>query len=672
MNDPGTKQIQPERNLNPFKIAAVYAIAGGLWIFFSDRILASIIEDPQLLTRFQSYKGWVFVLATALLLYWLIGRYASEIKQSKDAIKESEQRFRQIAETIHGVFWMTDADKNRMIYISPCYEAIWGRTCESLYAEPRSWLDTIHPDDRRRVLDAALTKQTTGGYDEEYRIIRPDGSLRWIRDRAFPVSDDSGKVYRIAGIAEDITGRKKAEQKILHLNRLYATLSKTSDAILRIRDLKELYSEACRIAVEECNLKMAWIGLVDMETHLVRPFAYYGCEDSYLDNISISIDPDVPEGKGPTGTAIRERKYFVCNDIVNDPRMLQWREEALIRGYRSSSAFPLWIRNRPVGSINLYAPERDFFHEEGVKLLKTLANNISFAMELIEIEKERLEAEEELKKHRDHLEELVKERTSELQENQQALINIVEDLNQKTEELEQANIRLKEVDRLKSMFIASMSHELRTPLNSVIGFSSVLFNEWAGHLSEEQKGLLSKIYRSGKHLLSLINDVIDVSKIEAGMIDVHLEEFDLHDLIIETVDLMKKDIADKHLELKVDAIHLAMHTDRRRLFQSILNLLSNAVKFTMEGTITVSTALQSGFIEISVEDTGIGIKEEDMPRLFGSFVRLDSPLRATVPGTGIGLYLTKKLVTELLKGAIFVESRYGEGSKFTLKMPARI
>lgn len=132
----------------------------------------------------------------------------TERKRAEETLRESEERFRQVAEHIREVFWMSDPEKNTILYISPGYEEIWGRTCESLYASPRSWLEAVHPDDRDRVLAAALTKQVTGEYCEEYRIIRPDGSVRWILDRAFPVRNASGTVYRIAGLAEDITNRK--------------------------------------------------------------------------------------------------------------------------------------------------------------------------------------------------------------------------------------------------------------------------------------------------------------------------------------------------------------------------------------------------------------------------------------------------------------------------------
>jgi PAS domain S-box-containing protein len=147
---------------------------------------------------------------------WLDGVIVdmTEHKRIEAALRESEERFHQLAEQIREVFWLSDPEKNRIYYVSPGYEQIWGHPCDTLYASPRAWLDAIHPDDRPRVLQAALTKQVGGEYDEEYRIIRPDGSERWIRDRAFPVHDATGRVFRIAGLAEDITERKRAEEAL--------------------------------------------------------------------------------------------------------------------------------------------------------------------------------------------------------------------------------------------------------------------------------------------------------------------------------------------------------------------------------------------------------------------------------------------------------------------------
>ena len=274
---------------------------------------------------------------------------------------------------------------------------------------------------------------------------------------------------------------------------------------------------------------------------------------------------------------------------------------------------------------------------------------------------ERKQAEEALRKAHCELEQKVVERTRELSE---------------------ANAKLMELDRLKSMFIASMSHELRTPLNTIIGFASILLKEWSGSLSSEQKENAAAILRAGMLLLALVNDVIDVSKIEAGKIDSLVEEFDLPDLVEEAVDFIKEAAREKGLTLQVEVFHRQMATDKRRLLQCLVNLLTNAVKFTEKGTVTIrvaDSAPQEGsppegsdWLAITVTDTGTGIRQEDLPRLFKPFERVVSPKTASVPGTGLGLYLTRRLVTEVLKGDISCASDHGRGSAFTIRIPARI
>ena len=158
----------------------------------------------------------------------------TERKSIEEALRLSEERFRQLAENIQEVFWITDVATRQMLYVSPAYEIIWGRPCDSLYAFPHTWLDAIHGDDRDRVLHATTTKQMSGVFDEEYRIVRPDGSLRWIHDRAFPVHDVAGVVYRVVGVAQDITNRKRAEEQ---LREQASLLDKAHDAI-HVRDLE--------------------------------------------------------------------------------------------------------------------------------------------------------------------------------------------------------------------------------------------------------------------------------------------------------------------------------------------------------------------------------------------------------------------------------------------------
>lgn len=282
-------------------------------------------------------------------------------------------------------------------------------------------------------------------------------------------------------------------------------------------------------------------------------------------------------------------------------------------------------------------------------------------------------AEQEIRKLNEELEERVMERTAflitkteQLTENQLALMALVEELNSTTEKLAIARARAEEADRLKSIFLATMSHELRTPLNSIIGFISILLEGWSGELNPEQKEQLELVHSSGKYLLSLINDVIDISKVEAGKIDIYIEDLSLKDVVGEATSIVKVDIDHKGLAMTVDVPDITMTTDRRRLLQCLLNLVSNAVKFTDKGGVTITAKTINNSVCISVTDTGIGITSDDLKKLFAPFVRLESPLTQKTSGTGLGLYLTQKLATEVLGGSVEAVSEYGVGSTFTL------
>jgi len=247
------------------------------------------------------------------------------------------------------------------------------------------------------------------------------------------------------------------------------------------------------------------------------------------------------------------------------------------------------------------------------------------------------------------------------------------ELSQRTEELAEANLKLKDIDKLKSMFIASMSHELRTPLNSIIGFTGLILQGISGKINQEAKEDLQIVYDSSRHLLGLINDVIDISKIEADRLDAYFEEIKVDEVFKDAVTAISREAEEKKLEISVDCPEgLSLISDRKRLFQCVLNLMSNAVKYSEKGSIKLRAVKKAKILEISVTDTGIGIKEEDMSKLFTSFVRLDSPLKETTLGTGLGLYLTKKIVAGVFDGDIRVESEYGKGSVFTLVVPLRL
>jgi signal transduction histidine kinase len=245
-------------------------------------------------------------------------------------------------------------------------------------------------------------------------------------------------------------------------------------------------------------------------------------------------------------------------------------------------------------------------------------------------------------------------------------------IEERTMELAAAMEQARAADRLKSAFLATMSHELRTPLNSIIGFTGILNQGMAGPLNDEQRRQLGMVQKSARHLLDLINDVLDISKIEAGELPLSCSSFPLRQAIERMVEVVSPMAMRKGLELRVaiDPSAGEIITDRRRLEQIILNLLTNAVKFTERGGVSISCGLDSGsgMYAISVSDTGIGIPPEEQAGIFRPFYQVDAGLARKQEGTGLGLSICEKL-TKRMGGTIEVESETGKGSTFTVRLP---
>jgi signal transduction histidine kinase len=332
------------------------------------------------------------------------------------------------------------------------------------------------------------------------------------------------------------------------------------------------------------------------------------------------------EPRGLTRLMLDTRDVVYSEDIPSDPRS-QYPQLAASMGYRSGVFVPMLRESEVIGCIFVGRGAVQPFSDKQIALLKTFADQAVIAVE------------------------------------NARLFNEIQD---KTRQLEAAN-------RHKDEFLASMSHELRTPLNAVIGFSEVLLERMFGEINAKQEEYLNDILTSGRHLLSLINDILDLAKIEAGRMELDLEEFDVAQAIDNAVVLVRERATRKGLVLDtaLGAVLGSVRGDQRKIKQVLLNLLSNAVKFTPEGgRVEIRAQRVDGDVEVSVTDTGIGIAVEEQEAVFEEFRQVGTDYAKKHEGTGLGLTLSRKFV-ELHGGRIAVKSRPGEGSTFTFTVPVR-
>jgi signal transduction histidine kinase len=346
------------------------------------------------------------------------------------------------------------------------------------------------------------------------------------------------------------------------------------------------------------------------------------------------LDPDVVEaitrrpirlGEGAAGLAGLRRAAVQIPDIDQEAGYALY-DTIRKPGYRALLAVPLLREDNLVGALVLCRKRPGAFGSETVNLVQTLANQSVLAIQNAEL---------------------------------------FEEIERKGEELAAAS-------RHKSEFLANMSHELRTPLNAVLGYAELIQDGIYGEVPDKIHGVLERVQQNGRHLLGLINDVLDLSKIEAGQLTLSPVDYSMRELVLDVVSATEALAAEKKLALEVDvpADLPPGHGDERRITQVLMNLVSNAIKFTEAGSVRVRAKVENGSFVVAVSDTGMGIAAEDLERIFGEFQQVDSSSTRKTGGTGLGLAIAKRIV-EMHGGRIWVESTQDQGSTFYFTVPQR-
>jgi signal transduction histidine kinase len=442
-------------------------------------------------------------------------------------------------------------------------------------------------------------------------------------------------------------------------NRSLQALMECSQILVREADEITLLNQVCQVFVDVAGYRMAWVGFPRQDkAKSILPMAKAGFDEGYLASINVNW-ADNAHGQSIAGASIRTRKPAIIGDILVDPHFAPWREQATQRGYRSAISLPLIHQADLFGIIVIYSTQPDAFDPAEVALLSELSSDLAYGIASLRSQAERERTEVELARYRDHLEELVEERTAELE-------RLNKDLIVAKEAAEAA-------DHIKSAFLATMSHELRTPLNSIIGFTGILLKGLAGPLNPEQEKQLGFVQTSARHLLELINDILDISKIEVGQLTLFSEKFELIPSLEKVIQLITPIATEKHLQVRAlfDPTIGEVFNDRRRLEQILVNLLNNAIKFSDQGQIELICQAKADQIVLSIRDSGIGIKPEQLEKIFKPFGQLDTSLSRKHEGSGLGLSISKKLV-EMMGGSLTLKSEWGVGSTFIITLPRQI
>ena len=565
-----------------------------------------------------------------------LARIAIESARAGQALLVSEARFRELAENVESVFYNRDRASGRFLYVSPAYEKLWGRRIDSLDGQPDSLLRGVHPDDQAQLAQAAQVQSSGHSTHLEYRIIRPDGTVRWIRDHAYPVTNAVGVVERLVGTALDITDRKLADLELARTHRALQMLSRCNETVIRVDDEAGLLNQVCQLAVDLGGYRMAWVGFaLNDEAGSIVPMARAGHDDGYLDSIKLSWHGSEETGRGPAGEAIRSGQPQQRSDISQPDAHFNWLVPALQRGYRSALMLPLRDGTHTFGLLGLYATEVQHFAIEEVKLLQDMADNLAFGIGSVRARLERKRAQQDVLRLNANLEDRVQQRTA---------------------QLEFANKELE-------AFSYSVSHDLRSPLSSVDGFSNLLGRELAASAATERsRHYLARIRAGVVQMGELIDALLSLAQVSRTSL--RWDQVDLSAMADGIFSALHEREPEREVLLDIQPKLLA-RGDPHLLRQVLANLLGNAWKFSEKQPQTLISFRRESASDAqdvyAVGDNGAGFDMTYSDKLFGAFQRLHSV--AEFSGTGVGLATVHRIITRH-GGNVWATSEPGHGATF--------
>jgi PAS domain S-box-containing protein len=556
----------------------------------------------------------------------------TELKCAEQALRTAQARLSGLLASSPAVLYSFEASGTYTpTFVSENIGRLFGYEPSEYLGSPNFWLERVHPEDLPRVASEFPRLFESGRHAYEYRFRRRDGTYCWVSDELRLNRDESGNPVEVVGSWSDITQRKEAEAA-LHRQTAFVELLQ---AVAVAANEASTVDEAMQLCLERVCAHTGWpLGHVyavseDGTGELVPTAVWHLSDAERFEPFRTTTEEVrfVSRGELPGRVLASAKPVWIVN-VTEDPNFPRAAAAAAC-GIKAGFGFPVLIEHEVVAVLEFFAGEA---LEPDNVLLDVMAH-IGTQLGRV-VERKRAEVM-----------------------------------------LQQAKQRAEEASKAKSDFLASMSHELRTPLNAIIGYSEMLLEEGSDLGRSEFAPDLEKIHMSGRQLLGLINDILDLSKIEAGRMEAFIEEFDVAELIRQvraiTQPLMVRNA--NELEVCLPSDLGTMHSDQTKVRQSLFNLLSNAAKFTTRGRITLAVKREvradGVWLEFRVSDTGIGMTPEQMTRLFQAFSQAEASTTRNYGGTGLGLAITRHF-SHMLGGNVSAESTPGVGSTFTIWLPA--
>lgn len=574
--------------------------------------------------------------------------------EAESALQASRERWRQLAEAMPQLVWTCLPD-GACDYVNQHWTEYTGLSADEQHGY--SWFAVVHPEDRSRLATAWSEAVASGAtLDGEFRLRRSDGEYRWFKTRALPVRDHANRLVKWYGSNTDIQDLKEFEEALHRSLLRQQGLHQLDRAILEASTPEDVAAKGLAHLTALLSFQYGNARVFDFEAETATVLALQRSEGwRYEPQHQVSL----AEFGYQDIETLKAGQVCICRDIGAVADRSPFFEQLHKRGIRSYIRLPLIAEGRLVGSLNLVSANPSHFDHGEVEIARPVADVLAIALQQAFL-RQHLVGEAAM------LEVRVAERTA---------------------ELARMKDRAEAASLAKSQFLANMSHELRTPLNSLLILSQLLADNAQSNLTPEQVGFARVIHDAGSDLLSLINDILDLSKVESGRAVVRTEEIPIQNLFGYIDRIFRPQVTNKRLrfELTADAdVPATVLSDQDHLRPILRNLVANAVKFTLEGSVRLHARRATGgwsprhpvlstastVLAFDVMDTGIGIPAEKLPLIFDAFVQAEANPTRRFGGTGLGLHIAQTNA-ELLGGELKVESASGRGSVFTLFLPLR-